>query len=194
MLAKGHDFPDVTLVGVVSADAGLSFPDFRSAERTFQLLIQVAGRAGRGVAPGKVVIQSYHPDNYAMQCAQKHDFREFYRKEIDFRRLMGYPPFQNLTQILISDSDASKASQTAERIAAALKLRAAKIEGIARPRILGPAPAPLEKLRGNYRMQVLMKTPPESNAVTMMRDCFEELAHRKISSKIHIDVDPLSLL
>ncbi len=194
MLAKGHDFPDVTLVGVVSADAGLSFPDFRSAERTFQLLIQVAGRAGRGVSPGKVVIQSYHPDNYAMQCAQKQNFGEFYRKEIDFRRLMGYPPFQNLTQILISDPNGANALQTAERIAETLKRRAARIEGNARPRILGPAPAPLEKLRGNYRMQVLMKTPPESSAVEVMRDCFEELAHRKISSKVHVDVDPLSLL
>jgi primosomal protein N' (replication factor Y) len=194
MLAKGHDFPDVTLVGVVSADAGLSFPDFRSAERTFQLLIQVAGRAGRGVSPGRVVIQSYHPDNYAVRYAQKQDFPEFYRQEIDFRRLMGYPPFRNLIQILITGPDASKAMQTAEKIAAALKRTAEKVNRDVQPRILGPASAPMEKLRGNYRMQVLMKAPLESNAVEILRDCFEQLEHRKMSSRVHVDVDPLSLL
>jgi primosomal protein N' (replication factor Y) len=194
MLAKGHDFPHVTMVGVVAADAGLSFPDFRSAERTFQLLTQVAGRAGRGVAPGRVVIQSFHPENYALQYARKQDYLGFYRQEIDFRRLMGYPPFQSLIQILVSDPDASKATRTAEHIAAALKARIAQMESNIRPHVLGPAAAPLEKLRGQYRMQVLVKAPVESGAISILQDSFTDVERRKISSKVHVDVDPLSLL
>jgi primosomal protein N' (replication factor Y) len=194
ILAKGHDFPDVTMVGVVSADAGLSFPDFRSAERTFQLLIQVAGRAGRGTAPGRVVIQSYHPDHYALQYARKQDYLGFYGREIDFRKLMGYPPFQNLVQILVSDPDAAKAMISAQQIADALKLHVARTESQLRPRVLGPAPAPLERLRGLYRMQVLIKAPPQSDVISILRDSFAEIERRRPSSRIHVDVDPLSLL
>jgi primosomal protein N' (replication factor Y) (superfamily II helicase) len=195
MLAKGHDFPDVTLVGVVAADSGLAFPDFRSAERTFQLLTQVAGRAGRGTSPGRVVIQSYYPENYALQFSQMQDYQGFYDREIEFRKLMGYPPFRGLIQILISDPNHAKASHTAEKIVEALKLHAAKIEGNARPHILGPAAAPIEKLRGNFRMQVLVKLQPGPSGISILQECFEELERRKISSaKVHVDVDPLSLL
>ena len=195
MLAKGHDFPDVTLVGVIAADSGLSFPDFRSAERTFQLLTQVAGRAGRGASPGRVVIQSYHPENYALQFAQMQDYQGFFEREIEFRRLMGYPPFRSLIQILVSDADQSKSAQTAGKIAAMLKQHSSKIEGPSRPRVLGPAAAPLEKLRGNYRMQVLVKLPPGTGGVLILQDCFEQLEREKASStSVHVDVDPLSLL
>jgi primosomal protein N' (replication factor Y) (superfamily II helicase) len=195
ILAKGHDFPDVTMVGVVAADAGLSFPDFRSAERTFHLLLQVAGRAGRGGSPGLVVIQSYHPENYALQYAQKQDYFGFYRQELDFRKMMGYPPFQNLIQILISDADANKANRTAETIAEALKRHIAEMEAGSRPHVLGPAAAPIEKLRGDYRIQILVKSHASSNALSLLQNCFEDLERRKISSvKIHVDVDPLSLL
>ena len=128
MLAKGHDFPDVTMVGVVAADSGLSFPDFRAAERTFQLLTQVAGRAGRGSSPGHVVIQSYYPDHYALQCAQRQDFDGFYKREIDFRKHMGYPPFRSLIQILIADPDHSKAAGAAEKIVSSLKLHIGKMD------------------------------------------------------------------
>jgi primosomal protein N' (replication factor Y) (superfamily II helicase) len=195
ILAKGHDFPDVTMVGVIAADAGLSFPDFRSAERTFQLLIQVAGRAGRGTIPGRVVIQSYYPDNYALKYAQKQDYQGFYGQEIDFRRMMGYPPFRNLTQILISDPDASKAARAADRIAETLKQHISKMGTDLRPHVLGPAAAPLEKLRGHHRVQILVKTHAGSNSIPMLQDCFDDLARHKFSSaKIHVDVDPLSLL
>jgi primosomal protein N' (replication factor Y) len=194
MLAKGHDFPDVTMVGVIAADAGLSFPDFRSAERTFHMLIQVAGRAGRGRAPGRVFIQSYYPDNYALKHAQKQDYPGFYRQEIGFRKLMGYPPYCNLVQILITDADDSKAASAAELIAGALKRQIANIGGPSKPHILGPAAAPLEKLRGHFRKQILVKVPPGSNANKILRDSFAEIGKRRISSKIHVDVDPLSLL
>jgi primosomal protein N' (replication factor Y) len=195
MLAKGHDFPDVTLVGVIAADSGLAFPDFRSAERTFQLLTQVAGRAGRGVSPGRVVIQSYHPENYAVQFAQEQNYQGFYEQEIEFRKLMGYPPFRRLIQILISDPDRDKALRTAEKIAGALRQCAAKTEGHWKPHILGPAAAPLGKLRGQYRIQILIKLHPGAGGISILQDCFEDLERKKISSaKVHVDVDPLSLL
>lgn len=195
ILAKGHDFPDVTLVGVVAADAGLSFPDFRSAERTFQLLTQVAGRAGRGSAPGRVVLQSFHPDNYALLFARRQDYHGFFEREIEFRRLMGYPPFTKLVQILISDADSAKASRTADKIADVLREKARGMEERARPRVLGPAPAPLEKLRGKYRFQILMKWPLDSDHAPLLEDCFEYLARHRVSAEgVHVDVDPLSLL
>lgn len=195
MLAKGHDFPDVTLVGVVSADSGLSFPDFRSAERTFQLLIQVAGRAGRGAVPGRVVLQSYYPDHYALKFSQGQDYEGFYRKEIDFRRLMGYPPFKNLVQILVEDADFARANRTADRIADDLKSRVCAKASGSRPVILGPAAAPIEKLRGNFRMQILMKSPPGFDTASLLQDCFAHLSRHKISTaNVHVDVDPLSLL
>ncbi len=195
MLAKGHDFPDVTLVGVVSADSGLSFPDFRSAERTFQLLTQVAGRAGRGALAGRVVIQSYYPDHYALRFSQKQDYVSFYKKEIEFRRLMGYPPFRNLMQILVEDPDAQKAIRIAEKIAEAFKLRVRSKTTPTRPVVLGPASAPLERLRGNYRMQIILKSPPDFDTVSLLQDSFSYLAEHKVStSKVKVDVDPLSLL
>jgi primosomal protein N' (replication factor Y) len=159
------------------------------------LLLQVAGRAGRGGAPGQVVLQSYHPDNYALRFAQKQDYFGFYRQEIDFRKMMGYPPFRNLIQILISDADAGKAGRTAEKIAESLKPAIAKIEAGSRPQLLGPAAAPIEKLRGAYRVQILVKSPASSNTLSLLHACFEDLERHKISSaKIHVDVDPLSLL
>jgi primosomal protein N' (replication factor Y) (superfamily II helicase) len=195
MLAKGHDFPNVTMVGVVAADSGLAFPDFRAAERAFQLLIQVAGRAGRGSAPGRVVIQSFYPEHYALQFAQKQDYEGFYRREIDFRKMMGYPPFRNLVQILIEDPDQLKAARAAEGIAGVLKLRFGRTDAGSGPVVLGPASAPLEKLRGNYRMQILVKCPPGYSAIPALQDCFADLTRKKISAaKIHVDVDPLSLL
>ncbi len=157
-LQKGTTFPNVTLVGVLAADAGLAFPDFRSAERTFQLLTQVAGRAGRGSVPGKVVIQSQYPDHYALRYARQQDYAGFYRHEVEYRRLMGYPPFRALVQILVVHESYMKAFEVADRVARALKGACASRAG--EPlQVLGPAPAPLEKLRGKHRVQVLLKTP-----------------------------------
>jgi len=167
----------------------------RSAERTFQLLTQVAGRAGRGSAPGRVILQSFYPENYALRFARKQDYAGFYSQEIEFRRLMGYPPFRNLIQILIADPDSSRANRTAEKVAGSLKEHFRGCAEGSRPRVLGPAPAPLEKLRGNYRVQILVKWFSDSNATALLQGCFEDLARHKISSsRIHVDVDPLSLL
>jgi primosomal protein N' (replication factor Y) len=195
MLAKGHDFPAVTLVGVVSADAGLNFPDFRAAERTFQLLTQVAGRAGRGTSPGRVILQSWHPEHHALQFARRQDYAGFYEREIEFRKLMGYPPFQNLTQILVSDEDEQKARRVSEAIADALKQRVGREPGERKPRILGPAAAPIEKLRGQYRIQILLKSNPNVPVSPILEDCFAVLEKQRVTAgRIHIDVDPLSLL
>ncbi len=195
MLAKGHDFPGVTLVGVVSADAGLAFPDFRSAERTFQLLTQVAGRAGRGNTPGRVVIQSFYPDHYALRFARSQDYAGFYEHEIEFRRLLGYPPFQSLVQILIRAASAEKGLRVGGRVAQELKKSAGRQGAGAKIRVLGPASAPLEKLRGQYRFQVLLKAAPGQHLNSILREAFEELGKLRVPLKdIHVDVDPLSLL
>jgi primosomal protein N' (replication factor Y) (superfamily II helicase) len=195
MLAKGHDFPRVTLVGVVAGDAGLAFPDFRSAERTFQLLTQVAGRAGRGESPGEVLIQCYYPDHYAMRYARTQDYAGFYQQEIEFRRLMGYPPFTGLVQIVVASADQLKAFQLGDRVASAVR-EAAEAGGSAdRVRVLGPAAAPIEKLRGEYRVQIILKFPPGMAAAETVERAFSRLAEARLALKgIRIDVDPVSLL
>jgi primosomal protein N' (replication factor Y) len=193
MLAKGHDFPNVTLVGVLAADAGLAFPDFRSAERTFQLLTQVAGRAGRGTAPGRVVIQSTYPDHYAIRYARTQDYPGFFRREVEFRRLMGYPPFRSLVQILITDESYMKAFQIGDRVGKALKTTTAGSSG--ELHVLGPAPAPLERLRGKYRVQLLLKALDSARSAPALREAFELLSAQKVPlTSVQVDVDPLSLL
>jgi primosomal protein N' (replication factor Y) len=195
MLAKGHDFPNVTLVGVIGSDAGLAFPDFRSAERTFQLLTQVAGRAGRGETPGRVVIQSFYPNHYVLRFARNQDYTGFFEREIEYRKLLGYPPFARMVQILVSNASQIEASKVSRKIAAAIKSQSQRHELATQLRILGPAVAPLEKLRGKYRYQVLLKSPPETDLTPVLRDAFAELGtHRVPLKNVQVDIDPLSLL
>jgi primosomal protein N' (replication factor Y) len=195
MLAKGHDFPNVTLVGVIGSDAGLSFPDFRSAERTFQLLTQVAGRAGRGETPGQVVIQSFYPNHYVLRFARNQDYTGFFEREIEYRKLLGYPPFVRMVQILVSNASQVEASKVGRKIAVAIKSQSQRHELASQLRILGPAVAPLEKLRGKYRYQVLLKSPPGADLTPLLRDAFAELGtHRVPLKNVQVDIDPLSLL
>jgi primosomal protein N' (replication factor Y) len=195
MLAKGHDFPNVTLVGVVGADSGLSFPDFRSAERSFQLLTQVAGRAGRGDRPGRVVMQSFYPDHYALRFARRQDYSGFFSHEIEFRQLLGYPPFTSLIQLLISDATRARALTLGEKVATALRSTAAGLDPARRLHVLGPAPAPLEKLRGKYRIQLLLKAGNGDDAIAVLERAFSRLGEQRFPLKnVHVDVDPLSLL
>jgi len=191
MIAKGHDFPGVTLVGVVSVDAGLALPDFRAAERTFQLLTQVAGRAGRGDRPGRVIIQTYHPEHYSIQCAKSQNYEEFYKHEIVFRRTMNYPPFSALINVLVHDKDFEKANGTASEFARELR-GAAKGAGI---RVLGPAPAAISRIRGEYRFQVLIKSQSRARA----REALDIAMDRVTSSghnprSISVEVDPMNLM
>ncbi|PYS35578.1 MAG: primosomal protein N' [Acidobacteria bacterium] len=191
MLAKGHDFPNVTLVGVVSVDAGLALPDFRAAERTFQLITQVAGRAGRGNLPGRVLIQTYHPHHYALRHACAQDYRGFYDEEIRHRRNHGYPPFVALALLLVHHKDPARARTTAQELRSAL-VEANQDHAC---RILGPAPAPLARLRGDYRIQLLVK----SRSRKQMRGVIDAAMKSMEESgndlrSVTLEIDPVSMM
>jgi primosomal protein N' (replication factor Y) len=190
MIAKGHDIHGVTLVGVVGADAALGFPDFRAAERTFQLLTQVAGRAGRGESPGRVVLQTYFPEHYAVQFAARHDYAGFYEKELRYRGWMKYPPFSALANVLVrSDKleDALKWAGTLGRW-----LEKAPKPGI---RALGPAAAPLSRLKGDYRYHFVLKSASRARLNALLRALLAFAGAQKIPrAHLIVDVDALSLL
>jgi primosomal protein N' (replication factor Y) (superfamily II helicase) len=158
MLAKGLDFPGVSLVGIVSADTSLNLPDFRSGERTFQLLCQVEGRAGRGICSGRAVVQTYNPGYYAIKFAAQHDYGGFYSSEIRYRREFGYPPFNRMARLVYSHSNEGKCLAEAERRAGAIRQKIAA-KGYAGIKIIGPAPAYVAKLRGRYQAQVILLGP-----------------------------------
>lgn len=191
MLAKGHDFHNVTLVGVISVDIGLGLPDFRSAERTFQLLTQVAGRAGRGDLPGRVLIQTYHPEHYALRYAVEQNYEKFYDHEIRFRERMSYPPFVALASILIRHPDLAKAKRNAEILKTALDQ--ANKDGECR--FLGPAAASIARLKNEYRMQILIK----SRSRKAIRDVLDTaLKQAEVSGgdlrTYHVEIDPINLM
>lgn len=183
MVAKGLDLPLVTLVGVVSADTGLYFPDFRAGERTFQLLTQVAGRAGRSVLGGKVIIQTYTPQHYAVQAASRHDYAEFYRQELAFRRELGYPPFKRLVRLVYVGNSARAAQNAAHKMYRILENKIARL-GLAGINLIGPAPAFHFRLRGRHRWQIIIRT----------NDPYPLLADLPLPRGWRIDVDPVSLL
>ena len=190
MLAKGHDFHRVTLVGVVSADLALRLPDFRAGERTFQLLTQVAGRAGRGELPGEVLIQTHYPEHYAIQCGARQDYRAFFEREVQFRRAMHYPPFTALANVIVRDANLQKAAQWARQLAAILA--PAEERGL---KILGPAAAPLARLRGDHRFQFLLKSPRRSLLTATLSQALDVCGHKEIpESAVLVDVDPIGLM
>ena len=191
MIAKGHDFHNVTLVCVISVDAGLAIPDFRSAERTFQLLTQVAGRAGRGTETGRVLLQSYHPEHYALVFAKAQVYEKFYEHEIHFRQQMHYPPFVALINVLIHHTEYSKATTVAAEFARLLK--AADTEQALR--ILGPAPAPLARIKNEHRFQVLIKTKNRRVAREALDAAMQGLKERDWDLRmLNVEVDPVSLM
>ncbi len=191
MITKGLDFPDVTLVGVVLADTSLNLPDFRAAERTFQLVTQVAGRAGRGQKPGRVLVQTYHPDHYSLQAALGHDYAGFYKQEIDFRRQLGYPPFTNLIHLVASGPEEPPVMQTAQAIADLLRETGFHGE------VLGPAPAPLHRLRGQFRHHLVLKGKRLEEMAAQVRAAFRSSGGRWRKGKdvkLSVDVGPVSIL
>jgi primosomal protein N' (replication factor Y) len=193
MLAKGHDFPNVTLVGVVSVDVGLAMPDFRSAERTFQLITQVAGRAGRGSLAGKVLIQTFHPNHYALKHACAQDYAGFYAEEIRYRKSMSYPPFVALASLLVHGEDFTRTQATAAEIKLALD-EANATENRA-CRILGPAPAPLARLRGEHRIQLLIKSRSRPRLRQVIDMALAEATTRGCDLRaINIEIDPVNLM
>ncbi len=189
MVAKGHDFPGVTLVGVISADIGLGLADFRAAERTFQLLTQVAGRAGRGDRPGEAIVQTLYPDHYSIQLACRQDYPAFYERELRFRTSLLYPPIVSLVNTIVRGRTFKAALDDAAAIVA--RLRAVN-EGRPGFRILGPAPAPLGRLRGDYRVQFLLKGHDRRR---MRAAVMAALAAKPdVARRTTVDVDPLSVL
>jgi primosomal protein N' (replication factor Y) len=190
MLAKGHDFHRVTLVGVVSADIALGLPDFRAAERTFQLLTQVAGRAGRGELPGEVLIQTHYPEHYAIEFGARQDYRAFFEKEAHFRRAMHYPPFAALANVIVRSATLENAARWARQLATILAPEEER--GL---KVLGPAAAPLARLRGEHRLQFLIKSPRRSLLTAALARALDACAAREIpDSAVIVDVDPVGLM
>jgi primosomal protein N' (replication factor Y) len=190
MLAKGHDFQRVTLVGVVGADSSLSLPDFRAAERTFQLLTQVAGRAGRGGLAGRVLIQTFYPEHYAIQDAVKQDYISFFERELHFRRMMAYPPFTSLANVIVRNTSLEKAIRWSRQLSEYFSPHDGE-----KVRILGPATAPLARLKKEHRFQFLLKSPKRSVLTKLLQGALAYCDLKEIpQTAVLVDMDPLSLL
>ena len=188
MIAKGHDFPKVTLVGVVSADVGLGLADFRAAERTFQLLTQVAGRAGRGADRGEAIVQTIYPHHYSIEHACRQDYNAFLAKELSYRQAMRYPPLTAMVNIVVKGADARAALTEATTLAQHLRNNA----NVGRFNVLGPAPAPVSRLRGEYRAQIFLKG---SHRALMREAVLAALAAEPdLRRRVSLDIDPVSIL
>jgi primosomal protein N' (replication factor Y) len=188
MIAKGHDFPRVTLVGVVSADVGLGLADFRAAERTFQLLTQVAGRAGRGDRAGEAIVQTIYPDHYSIQLACRQDYRAFFERELAYRRSMRYPPLVALINTIVRGRSFEEAMQTAAEIVRRIEPPTAT----SALTVLGPAPAPLVRLRGEHRVQFLLKGGRRGEMRRALNTALAGMPN--VRRRVTVDVDPLSVL
>ena len=186
MIAKGLDFPQVTLVGVVSADVSLNIPDFRASERTFNLLTQVAGRAGRGEDGGEVIVQTYTPHHYAILSAAKHDYDKFYDEEIIARKELSFPPFVNLIKVTIRARNEDLTSKTAGDLAAAIKSEDKDAM------VAGPAPATISRIRGYFRYNVILKGPSRLKLCALLKAVLVKFK-KPHGVLIAVDVDPISM-
>jgi primosomal protein N' (replication factor Y) len=190
MIAKGHDIPNVTLVGVVNADIGLGMPDFRAAERTFQLITQVVGRAGRGTRPGEAIVQTFFPGHYAVRAGCAQDYATFATRELDYRTALRYPPVSALINVVVRGSSPERAMDAAARLAD--HVRRAAVGAPSRMVLLGPAPAPLARLRGEHRAQFFVKGGHRPSMQRAVRAAFA--AHPALARRSAVDVDPVSML
>jgi len=188
MIAKGHDFPDIALIGILAADTALHLPDFRASERTFQLLTQMAGRGGRGDTPGRVIIQTFNPEHYVMKHVQRYDYESFYGEEIAYRQSLRYPPFSRLLCIHVASTENKRAEEEAKNIRADILTYATS----AQVEVLGPAPAPLSRLRGRYRWQIMVKTP----RLSLQHAIAKQISFRRAprGTIVRVDVDPLHFM
>ncbi|MCG8468841.1 MAG: primosomal protein N' [Gemmatimonadetes bacterium] len=193
MIAKGLDFPGVTLVGVINADVGLHLPDFRASERTFQLLEQVAGRAGRGEEPGEVLVQTSRPNHFALESAANHDYGGFAERELEDRREPGYPPFARLANVVVSGLEENPVIDTADAIAGWTRdlIRARRLTAID---VVGPAPCPIERLRDRWRWHFLLKTEHPPTLGSVLRYVAEHRGQPGTGLRLEIDRDPEALL
>jgi len=190
MIAKGLDFPRVTVVGIISADSALHLPDFRAAERTFQLVSQVAGRAGRADLEGHIVIQTVAPEHHAIVQASRHDFETFAALEMGHRKELAYPPFGRLIRMVFEDEDEERGKDRAQHCAEVLRAQVAG-PGL---QVLGPAPAPFSMVRGRHRVHLLMKVGEQFTGADRVRSLMLELAHETGKTRVQIDVDPVGML
>jgi primosomal protein N' (replication factor Y) len=199
MVAKGLDFAGVTLVGVISADTALNMPDFRASERAFQLLTQVSGRAGRGRKPGHVIVQTFNPEHESVAAAAGHDYETFYRREIQNRRELGYPPFTRLVNVVAQDEDGRAAEARLRMLASQFGMEDGAplgpklLGGVEELAILGPAPCPLSRLKNRYRWHLLLKTTDLDKLRVRLRAALSGLSASDRSG-VSIDIDPASLL
>lgn len=197
MVAKGHDVPGVTLVGVLRADSSLHFPDFRAAERTFQILTQVAGRAGRGNDVGRVLLQTYLPDHYSVRCAARQDFARFAAYELRYRKRLGYPPYTRMVNIRCEGKDGEEVRAILDRFAERFQIAIQRLpQGTSLPSLLGPAPAPLERVNGRERWQLLVKGEDRRALHALVKSTYDELRMHQRASRVRIivDVDPYDML
>ena len=192
MITKGHDFPGITLVGVVSADTALNIPDFRAAEKTFQLLTQVSGRGGRGDTPGLVIVQTFNPDHFAIRCARKHDYQRFYDEELGQRKALFYPPFSRLINVIISSPDQKRGRLEVEKLGRFAKDLVASNNNYRMIEIAGPAEAPIARNRGRYRWQLLLKGGNAKTLNAMVRNILSRAAGERLD--VRVDVDPMSFM
>jgi primosomal protein N' (replication factor Y) len=189
MIAKGLDFPNVTLVGVINADVGLHLPDFRAAERTFQLLAQVAGRAGRGDKGGTVMVQTYTPEHPCITLAAKHNYLEFAKTELAIRKQHAYPPYERMARLIVRGEDSEKAGQFADLLAGAFK-QAKRAAGV---RVLGPAECPVFKLKDFYRFHFQVQSAQSGHLHEVLREV-AAVAKPPSGVEFQIDIDPYSML
>ncbi|MFO7964294.1 MAG: primosomal protein N' [Desulfobacterales bacterium] len=192
MVAKGHDFPNITLVGIICADLSLNFPDFRSGVRTFQLLAQVAGRAGRGDSPGNVILQTYHPGHFSISAALHQDFLAFYHKDLTFRSTLNYPPFSRLIQFRITGRDYRQTKEHAFKTGKTIQSISSEADFHGRIAVLGPIESPISRIAGDYRWQILLKgsrVKPLHQAVSRMLTDYKHLFNNR-QVRVGIDVDP----
>ena len=191
MITKGHDFPGITLVGVISADMALNMPDFRAAERAFQILTQVSGRGGRGDLPGRVFIQTFNPEHYAIRCAQAQDYGKFYDQELPLRQALNYPPFSRIVKLILSGLHREDGQASVERLGKIARDAAAGLGGLA-VEVVGPAEAPLSRIKGRYRWQLLIKGRDSRVLHDLVREILARTAGEPIDIKI--DVDPVNFM
>jgi len=190
MIAKGHDIHGVTLVGVVGADFALGLPDFRAAERVFQLITQVSGRAGRGELPGKVLVQTYQPDHYVNKFAQQHDYTGFASREMFFRRAMRYPPLSVLANVIVQSETLEEALGWASKLGRWFEAR--KLDGV---RVLGPAAAPLSRLKRIYRYHFVLKADRRDVLGAALREMLAFVEREEIPRRsVVVDVDAVHLM
>jgi primosomal protein N' (replication factor Y) len=191
MISKGLDFPDVTLVGVIAADTSLNLPDFRSGERTFQMVAQVAGRSGRAKKAGRVIVQTYNPEHYSIEYAKFHDYRGFFEKELMLRKEMKYPPFSSLANIVISGTVEAEVIKFANEISIQLD---ESIRGLEDVEKLGPTAAAISRIKNRFRWQIVIKSKSEEILRVILSDICERCSEGQSNASISLDLNPQSML